>query len=94
MGVLLPDQTYLFKKFVFTVYNEEKLARHLGGNLEERKTTALTIFSKLAIQDMNSALAEIHLTGSLSEECWEKLQPAFRMIEERGDCADLCLHRC
>lgn len=88
VGVLLPDQTYLFKKLVFTVYNEEKLKRNLGGTLEVRKATALTIFSNLAIPDMNSALAEIHLTGKLSEECWKKLQPAFRMIKERGDCAD------
>lgn len=88
VGILLPDETYLFKKLVFTVYNEEKLHRSLGENLEERKGAALEIFSKLDMNDMNSALAEIHLTGKVSERCWEKLQPAFRMIEERGDCAD------
>lgn len=88
VGILLPDQTYLFKKLVFTVYNEEKLARSLGDNLEERKESALRIFSTLDINDMNSALSEIHLTGKLSDRCWDKLQPAFQMIEERGDCAD------
>ncbi len=88
IGYPLPDETYLFKKLVFTVYNEEKLDHSLGADLSQRKQRALELFAALDLDDMNSALAAIALEGELSERSWQKLQPAFQMITDRGDCTD------
>ena len=88
VGVKLPDESYLYKKLVFSVYDEEKLKIDLGGTLPERKRKALELFAQLDLADMNSALASLHLNGSLTTEVIKKLQPAFSMITSRGDCAD------
>lgn len=88
VGLQLPDTNYLFKKFVFTSYNESQLNSGLGVNLSERKARALAIFSELELADMNSGIAMLHLNHQLTDTVKKKLQPAYSMIENRGDCAD------
>lgn len=88
VGYPLDNQQYLYKKFVFTSYNHKKLGESLGDNLSKRKLRALEVFADLELMDMNSALANIFLTGEVTTQSEKKLAPAYSMITNKGDCAD------
>lgn len=88
LGVELSEDLVIYKKFVFSVYDKEKLSGSLGVSLAKRKETALARFAALDLNDMNSALAALYLGESWNSRIHDKLRPAFKMIESRGDCAD------
>lgn len=87
VGVKLPDGQILYKKLTFTVVNLKKMDMELGRTIEERKKQALKIFSNLKLNDVNVAISSLYL-GKPYKSIVDKMEPAYQMIKNKGDCAD------
>lgn len=75
-----------------SIYDEDKFSSIISGEtLTERKEEAKTYYSKLQIEDINVLLVNAALNQIKNEDIYTDYSSAFRLIEEKGDCADFIL---
>ena len=96
IGIKMADNSYVTRKLVFAVYNEEKF-KHIitAESLSERKREALDYFSTLDLEDVNVGLVKLLLGKELRYDSklnqYLDFATAFSLIEAKGDCADFVL---
>lgn len=92
INIELNNNKFISREMVFSVYNSAKFSKLVQQNtLEERKVSALEYFSKLDIDDINVAIANIYLDQYRKVDLFSKYRSAFALIEQKGDCSDFIL---
>lgn len=92
LGVQLSSGQWLTRTLTGSIYDSQ----HFTGlvkeeNIKERKQSALQYFSELNLEDINVGLVNVFLEKSQNIDIYQKYLSAFRLIEEKGDCADFIL---
>lgn len=92
LGIPLSNGDYLTKEFTVSIFNEKKYRNILSGKtIQERKKEALNYYSQLNLHDINIGLSKILLESFDLNQDWEDFEASFKLIEEKGDCADFVL---
>lgn len=92
LGVQLENGQWLTRTLTCSIYNAKKFAQIIGGeDIRERKQEALDYFSTLDLEDINVALVKAYLNQLKDTNIYQDYLSAFRLIEEKGDCADFIL---
>lgn len=91
LGIELSDGSWLTRNVTCSVYNEEKLGKIVtASTLAGRKKQALDYFSAMELDDINVLLSKAFL-NEVEPGMLDTYTSAFKLIEEKGDCADFVL---
>lgn len=92
LGIQLSNGQWITRVLTCSIYNQEKFNKIItGSSIDVRKKEALEYFSTLNLEDINVALVNAYLNRLSEVELYEEYKSAFRLIEEKGDCADFIL---
>ena len=86
-------ETFTLKRtLTCSIYDENKFNPIIQGNtLSERKKEALNYYAQLELEDINVALVNAALDQIKETDIYQEYLSAFKLIEEKGDCADFIL---
>lgn len=92
LGIQLSNGQWVTRVLTCSIYNQKKFNEIIAADsIAERKKEALNYFSELELEDINVALVNAYLNNLKEVDLYQEYNSAFRLIEEKGDCADFIL---
>lgn len=92
LSIPLDKDIKIARVLTCSIYDESKLSSIItGSTLSERKEEAKIYYSQLQLEDINVLLVNAALNQIKDNDIYADYRSAFRLIEEKGDCADFIL---
>lgn len=92
LGIEISQGIWITRNLCCSIYNEEFFEKIITENtIENRKSQAIEYFSELDLEDINVALSKVYLNKAQNLDLYKSYLSAFKLIEEKGDCADFIL---
>ncbi|WP_407272084.1 hypothetical protein [Radiobacillus sp. PE A8.2] len=91
IGLKVDDGLIIYRRFVVTINNANEDELQVSDILVKRKKEVLDFLSEIPVKDFNRGIARTALYGEVDEKTKDLIRSGFRVIEEKGDCADFRL---
>lgn len=92
LSIPLNEHKRIVRYLTCSIYDEEKFSTIIkGDSVAKRKQEALEYYADLELEDINVALVNAALGRVKNKNLYAEYNSAFRLIEEKGDCADFIL---